>query len=188
MINPKILPPDYWDNHTEYFRAANGKVFETSLITKKPIGIQFFPNCIIWQKIISSDLLDKYLLIGFDILQLVKNLFITPTCIKFKHIFMPYTDVLHLYTLSDTTPSYTSISQKILELCPKNHSQFTHPSPLWKNDQFFIHLPFKLNEDVNPTKATHPGMPPSDITLAKQECTQLLRQGLKPFMLKNDLN
>ncbi|KAH9801811.1 hypothetical protein KPL71_001168 [Citrus sinensis] len=69
MLNPKILPPDYWDNHTEYFRAANGKVFETSLITKKPI-------------------------------------------------------------------------------------------------------------DVNPTKATHLRMPPSDLTLAKQECTQLLRQGL----------
>ncbi|KAH9686193.1 hypothetical protein KPL70_014278 [Citrus sinensis] len=121
---------------------------------------------------------DKDLLIGFDILQLVKNLFITPTGIKFKQMFMPYTDVLCLYILSDTTPPYTSISQKFLELCPENHSQFTHPSPLWKNDQFFIHLPFKLNEDVNTTKATHPGMPPSDLTLAKQECTQLLRQGL----------
>ncbi|KAH9686192.1 hypothetical protein KPL70_014278 [Citrus sinensis] len=81
----------------------------------------------------------------------------------------------------NTTPPYTSISQKFLELCPENHSQFTHPSPLWKNDQFFIHLPFKLNEDVNTTKATHPGMPPSDLTLAKQECTQLLRQGAKVF-------
>ena len=77
-------------------------------------------------------------------------------------MFMPYTDVLRLYTLSDTTPPYTSISQKFLELCPENHSQFTHPSPLWKNTQFFIHLPF------NPTKATHPGMPPSYLTLAKQ--------------------
>ncbi|KAH9801792.1 hypothetical protein KPL71_001158 [Citrus sinensis] len=115
MLNPKILPLDYWDNHTEYFRAANGKVFETSLITKKPI---------------------------------------------------------------DTAPPYPSISQKFLELCPEDHSHFTHPSPLWKNTQFFIHLPFKLNEDVNPTKATHLGMPPSDLTLAKQECTQLLRQGL----------
>ncbi|KAH9763352.1 hypothetical protein KPL70_001139 [Citrus sinensis] len=115
MLNPKILPPNYWDNHTEYFRAANGKVFETSLITKKPI---------------------------------------------------------------DTAPPYPSISQKFLELCPEDHSHFTHPSPLWKNTQFFIHLPFKLNEDVNPTKATHLGMPPFDLTLAKQECTQLLRQGL----------
>ncbi|KAH9769445.1 hypothetical protein KPL71_012005 [Citrus sinensis] len=124
MLNPHTLPPDYWENHTEYFRAANGKVFETSLITKKPI------------------------------------------------------DVLRLYTLSDIARPYTSISQKFLELCPENHSQFTHPSPLWKNEQFFIHLPFKLNEDVNPTKATHPGMPPTNLSLAKQECTQLLRQDL----------
>ena len=93
-------------------------------------------------------------------------------------MFMPYTDVLRLYTLLDTDPPYTSISQKFLELCLENHSQFTHSSPLWKNEQFFIHLPFKLNEDVNPTKATRSGMPPSDLSLTKQECTQLLRQGL----------
>ncbi|KAH9680179.1 hypothetical protein KPL71_026455 [Citrus sinensis] len=178
MLNPRILSPDYWEHHTEYFRAANGKVLETSLITKKPIGIQFFPNCIIWQKIVGSDLPDKDLLLGFNILQLLKHLFITPTGIKFKQMFMPYTDVLRLYTLSDTSPPYTSISQKLLALCPENHSQFTHPSPLWINEQFFIHLPFKLNEDVNLTKATHPRMPPSDLTLAKQECTILLRQGL----------
>ncbi|KAH9780689.1 hypothetical protein KPL71_008173 [Citrus sinensis] len=70
MLNPKILPQAYWDNHTEYFKAANGKVFETSLITKKSIGIQFFPNCIIWQKIVGLDLPDKDLLIEFNILQL----------------------------------------------------------------------------------------------------------------------
>ena len=33
-------------------------------------------------------------------------------------------------------------------------------------------------EDVNPTKATHPGMSPSDLQLARQECNELLRQGL----------
>ncbi|KAH9671265.1 hypothetical protein KPL70_017296 [Citrus sinensis] len=25
MLNPKVLPLDYWENHTEYFRATNGK-------------------------------------------------------------------------------------------------------------------------------------------------------------------
>ena len=39
-------------------------------------------------------------------------------------------------------------------------------------------MPFKLNEDVNPTKATHPGMSPSDLVLAQKECSQLLAQGL----------
>ena len=27
MLNPRILPPDYWENRIEYFRAANGKFF-----------------------------------------------------------------------------------------------------------------------------------------------------------------
>ena len=39
-------------------------------------------------------------------------------------------------------------------------------------------MPFKLNEDVNPTKATHLGMSPSDLVLAQKECSQLLAQGL----------
>ena len=47
-----------------------------------------------------------------------------------------------------------------------------------KNPHFFVQLPFKLNEDVNPTKATHPRMSPSDLILAQKECSQLLAQGL----------
>ena len=93
-------------------------------------------------------------------------------------MFLPYTDTLRLYTLSETPSPYSHISQKFLEFCPENHSQFHHPSPLWKNEQFFIHLSFKLNEDINPTKASHPGMSPSNLLLAKQECSQLLQQGL----------
>ena len=104
MLNPTVLPPSCWEKHTEFFKAANGEVFKTSLITKTPIGIQFFPNCIIWQKIVSSDLPDKDLLIGFDILHLVKNLHITPTGIKFKQMFLPYTYILRLYTLSNIAP------------------------------------------------------------------------------------
>ena len=38
--------------------------------------------------------------------------------------------------------------------------------------------PYKLNKDINPTKASHPGMSPSDLLFAKQECSQLLQQGL----------
>ncbi|KAH9680027.1 hypothetical protein KPL71_026381 [Citrus sinensis] len=124
MLNPHILPPTYWTKSEEHFKAVNGKQFTTSLITKKPIGIQIFPNCVIWTK------------------------------------------------------SYQDISTKLLSLCPESHSEFTHPNPLWKNKSFFIRLPFKLNEDINPTKATHPGMSPSDLLLAQKECSQLLAQGL----------
>ncbi|KAH9769495.1 hypothetical protein KPL71_012023 [Citrus sinensis] len=97
MLNPHLLPLEYWTDYEEHFKAVNGKLFTTSLITKKPI---------------------------------------------------------------------------------ESHSEFTHPNPLWKNKSFFIKLPFKLNEDINPTKATHPGMSPSDLLLAQQECSQLLAQGL----------
>ncbi|KAH9698070.1 hypothetical protein KPL71_023867 [Citrus sinensis] len=38
MINPNILPPEYWTKFEENFRAVNGKLFTTSLITTKPIG------------------------------------------------------------------------------------------------------------------------------------------------------
>ncbi|KAH9734692.1 hypothetical protein KPL71_017458 [Citrus sinensis] len=98
--------------------------------------------------------------------------------VRYKQMFLPYIDGLRLYALSETPSPYSHISQKFLEFCPENHSQFHHLTPLWKNDKFFIHLPFKLNEDINPTKASHPSMSPSDLLLAKQECSQLLQLGL----------
>ncbi|KAH9792542.1 hypothetical protein KPL71_004163 [Citrus sinensis] len=131
MLNPHTLPSEYWTQSEEHFKAVNGKLFTTSLITKKPI----------------------------------------------VHV-KPFTDILKLYNLSETPQSYQDISTKLLSFCPESHSEFTHPNPLWKNKSFFIKLPFKLNEDINPTKATHPGMSPSDLLLAQQECSQSLAQGL----------
>ena len=116
--------------------------------------------------------------VGEKILHLIKNLFLTSSGVRYKQMFLPYIDTLRLYALSEIPSPYSYISHKFLEFCPENHSQFHHPSPLWKNEQFFIHLPFKLNEDINPIKTSHPGMSPSDLLLAKQECSQLLQQGL----------
>ncbi|KAH9734753.1 hypothetical protein KPL71_017488 [Citrus sinensis] len=176
MLNPHILPPEYWTQFEEHFKAVNGKLFTTSLITKKPIGIQIFPNCVIWTKVIGSTLPNKDILLGFDILHQIKHLQIIPTGIRVKSMFKPFTAILKLYNLSETPHSYQDISTKLLSFCPESHSEFTHPNPLWKNKSFFIKLPFKLNEDINPTKATHPGMSPSDLLLAQQECSQLLAQ------------
>lgn len=50
--------------------------------------------------------------------------------------------------------------------------------PLWKNKEFFISLPFKQNEDVNPTKASHPRMSPEHQQMATDECAELRQQGL----------
>ena len=43
---------------------------------------------------------------------------------------------------------------------------------------FFIHLPFKKNEDVNPTKDSHRVMNPEHLVLAKQDLSTLLTEGL----------
>ncbi|KAH9668412.1 hypothetical protein KPL70_021409 [Citrus sinensis] len=64
MLNPHLLPPEYWTDYEEHFKAVNGKLFTTSLITKKLIGIQIFPNCVIWSKVIGSTLPNKDILLG----------------------------------------------------------------------------------------------------------------------------
>ena len=35
MLNPSILPSHFWEKHTEYFKAANGELFHTYMITQK---------------------------------------------------------------------------------------------------------------------------------------------------------
>ena len=42
MLNPTVLLSSCWEKHTEFFKVANGEVFKTSLITKKPMGFSFF--------------------------------------------------------------------------------------------------------------------------------------------------
>ena len=90
-------------------------------------------------------------------------------------MFKSFTEILKLYSLSKSPPSYQDISTNLLKYYPlwKNkyffiQLPFIHPNPLWKNKYFFIQLPFKLNEDINPTKATHSGMSPSDLALAQK--------------------
>ena len=51
MIDPSVLPSDSWENHSKLFRAVNGKTFETTLITKKPIGIQFFQTALFGKRL-----------------------------------------------------------------------------------------------------------------------------------------
>lgn len=95
-----------------------------------------------------------------------------------KRFFQAYTDILRLFSLDQAPPKYDHIRELRAGYCPKNHADFKHLAPLWKNEEFFIKLPFKKNEDINPTKATHPGITPEDLQLARQECESLLQQGL----------
>ena len=113
-----------------------------------------------------------------DIYSAAHKLQIHPSGIKFKKEFKAFTDVPRLFALIEAPPDFQEIRDKLALLCADNHKEFSHPKPLWKNPEFFVQLPFKLNEDVNPTKATHPGMSPTDLLLARKECNKLLKQGL----------
>jgi len=113
-----------------------------------------------------------------DIYSAAHKLQIHSSGIKFKKEFKVFTDVPRLFALTEAPPDFQEIRDKLALLCADNYEEFSHPKPLWKNPEFFVQLPFKLNEDVNPTKATHLGMSPTDLLLARKECNELLKQGL----------
>ena len=85
---------------------------------------------------------------------------------------------MKIFSLAETPPEYEEFKEKLLKMCADSHDGFQHPKPLWKNEEFFVQLPFKLNEDINPTKAVHSGMTPSDRKAAFEECQKILKQGL----------
>ena len=90
MMDPYILPQEYWKKEVDYFVAADGKIFRTDLVTHAPIGIKFFPDCIIWTKVIGSKLPDRDLLIGMDVYTTASKLQLHSTGIKFKRNFKPF--------------------------------------------------------------------------------------------------
>ncbi|KAL0444958.1 UNVERIFIED_CONTAM: polyprotein [Sesamum latifolium] len=152
MLNPEVLPDDAWRTHYEYFQAADGQRFSTSLISKKPVGIRFFPKCL---------------------------------RMHYKRYFQPFSTIPRIFAIADAPTPYADIANQLKKCCADSHADFKHPHPLWKNPGFFIQLPFKLNEDANPIKASHPKMTPDDLALAREECSQLLALGLIEPMKSN---
>ncbi|KAK0585855.1 hypothetical protein LWI29_035139 [Acer saccharum] len=131
--------------------------------------------------IIGTPLPDKDIRLGWDVFCQSKSLRILPTGIRYKKNFKAFSDIPKIFLLSEIQAPFELIQNKLLLLCADSHATFSHPYPLWKNPDFFIKLLFKLNEDNNPTKATHSGMSPSDLQLANEECNELLRQGLTEY-------
>ncbi|KAK8504932.1 hypothetical protein V6N12_033186 [Hibiscus sabdariffa] len=134
IMNPDILPPEWWKPHTRIFSTASNDEFATHLISK-PITIQFFPGFSVRTTVLGSRLPEeiKLLLEGLK-----------------------------------------------ARSCAESHEDFLSKCdhPLWNNPEFYVKLPFKKNEDVNPTKASHTGMNPQHQKLAEAECNELLQQGL----------
>ena len=98
IMDPDILPQEYWKNEVAYF--VDGKVFRIDLVTHAPIGIKFFPDCIIWTKVIGSKLPDRDLLIGIDVYvyTAANKLQIHSTGIKFKREFKPFSKITRLFS------------------------------------------------------------------------------------------
>ncbi|XP_023903831.1 uncharacterized protein LOC112015633 [Quercus suber] len=176
ILHPKILPKECWLSHHQMFRVANGEIFLVTL-KSKPILNRIFPTLTIKEQVLGSPLTGRDLLIGFDLLHQIPSLRWSSKGLMHKQHLLTWTQVPHLFTFD---PFDSLRFQVINDCCANSHSKFLlkNPNPLWKNPNFFIHLPFKKNENVNSTKASHKGMNPEHLTLAKQELSILLSKGL----------
>ena len=67
MMTPDIVPEELWEYEKHLFYTADGKIFDTKLITKQSIVVQILLDCIVQTKIIGSDLTSKDILVGFDL-------------------------------------------------------------------------------------------------------------------------
>ena len=99
LMNPAILPSSAWESSVHFFKAADGKIFQTDLITRHKIGIKFFPGCVIWTKVIGTELPNKDLVIGMDVYTQNHRLHILSQGLKFKGEFKPYSTIPKLFTL-----------------------------------------------------------------------------------------
>ncbi|KAL4556459.1 hypothetical protein LXL04_039112 [Taraxacum kok-saghyz] len=158
LIDPNILLARFWKPHYQTFYAANGQMFAINKISI-PINIRLFPRCVIRHRFLGCNTVAKDMLIGFDLVLKLPDMRFHPTGLRYKSFFNPYSPV-----------------QRVCMATP--NSSRKNPSPLWLNPDFFVELPFKQNEDVNPTKASHPGMNPDHYQLAVQECDDLVEQGV----------
>ncbi|PKI49695.1 hypothetical protein CRG98_029940 [Punica granatum] len=182
IMNPKVLLKECWKPHTKHFSTASSEVFFTHLISR-PLKILFFPGCYLITRVLGSALPRKDIFVGWDVITKFNKLRMMPKEVRFKHYFQPYVQTPRLFMAQEDEVKQI-LSELVQELkqhsCANSHSEFLEKCPhqLWKNVQFFVKLPFKKNEDINPTKARHSGMNHEHQKLATVECTKLLPQDL----------
>ncbi|KAK2658234.1 hypothetical protein Ddye_004767 [Dipteronia dyeriana] len=78
MMNPSVLPAEAWKQENNQFLAADEQIFNTHLVSKHKIGLQFFPSFTLWTHVIGTPLPDKDILIGWDIYSQSKSIRILP--------------------------------------------------------------------------------------------------------------
>ena len=63
LMNLAILLSSAWEASVHFFKAADGRIIRTDLITRHKIGIKFFLGCVIWTKVIGTDWPTKFSLL-----------------------------------------------------------------------------------------------------------------------------
>ncbi|KAK2641330.1 hypothetical protein Ddye_023093 [Dipteronia dyeriana] len=132
-MNPKILPSKAWKSYVRYFKAADGQIFTTNMISRNKIGIKIFPSCTLWVHIIGTPLPDKDILIGWDVYCQCKSLKILHNGIRYKRDFKPFSNIPKIFTLSEIQPSFQQVQEKLLQFCTNSYVDFKHPKTFWKN-------------------------------------------------------
>ncbi|KAG8485185.1 hypothetical protein CXB51_021833 [Gossypium anomalum] len=154
----------------------------------KPITIIAFIDTGAAETIMNPDVLPpewwkphvrKDVVVGFDLYTKARQLRILPDGVRFKNLFQPFVKTPNLFSVQAERILHIVQELKIQSYAD-SHSEFLKKcsNPLWKNSDFFIHLPFKKNRDINPTKANHQCMNPDHLLLAEQECQELQQQDL----------
>ncbi|KAK3200413.1 hypothetical protein Dsin_023828 [Dipteronia sinensis] len=132
-MTPNILPPETWKSHTQYFKAANGKIFATNLISKHKTSIKFFPSYTFWAHVIGTSLPDKDVLIGWDVYSQCKSLRILPAGIRYKRDFKPFSQIPKIFPLSEIQPHFQHI-HFIRDFIPKVSHHTSRLSALLKKN------------------------------------------------------
>ncbi|KAK8575413.1 hypothetical protein V6N12_063086 [Hibiscus sabdariffa] len=149
IMNPDVPPAEWWKPHTRIFSTTSNDEFATHLISK--------PHSVLYRMLSSNY-----------------------NGLKYKQMFKPFVDISRLFMVQPTEEIKLLLEELKAKSCAESHEDFLSKCdhPLWKNPEFYVNLPFKKNEDVNPTKASHTGMNPEHQKLAEAECNELLQQGL----------
>ncbi|PKI43694.1 hypothetical protein CRG98_035893 [Punica granatum] len=86
-----------------------------------------------------------------------------------------YAKLVKVIVFLDNEAAQTIMNPEVLpKECWKPHTKHFRIA----SSEFFVKLPFKMNENINPTKASHSGMNPEHQKLATAECAELLQQDL----------
>uniref|UniRef100_M1DQG5 Reverse transcriptase n=1 Tax=Solanum tuberosum TaxID=4113 RepID=M1DQG5_SOLTU len=181
LLNPIFHPKEQWIPHFHNFNTASKGILTTSVITKNPITIEFFPGVQFRTKLLGFIIPGTDLVIGFDIYKKLNDrLKIKTQGIAFRDKFKLYTTTTRLFPITEDERAKNIKSQLVEESCVYSHREFMkkHDKPLWLNKEFFTRLPFKRNENINPKRASHSEMNPEHLQLAKKKCDELLEYRL----------